>query len=1006
VAIKDAVVSLVLRAKNAISPEADPAAESLEKVTQEAEKLEAELKDLEKQQEAARGWKEAEENADKASKALTDTVTAYEKVRAEGKQAGQTQAEYAIAVRQARAAQSIATTEYNRSQRELAKYSRTVKAAGLDTNDLGQAEDRIQKELDQTQSKLNQATAEAREHGEALERASQQGGRFGSAMDGVKGKLLGLLAGVGVFQTLRAGITKLITAGSDLEELERQFSSLYGSTEEARQVLSEVDRIAERNSQSLADTAAAARRLKVAGIDPLNGSLQSLIDANAKYGSGAQTLDTVITQLGQAWQSGRLQLEELNSITDSGIPIMEALGNVTGRAGAEIRQMASDGELGTDVLAKLIEELGRMSDGAGADRAENFTGILESLRKEFTDFFALAANSGALDSLKSRMQELLTTLREGAEDGSINTFAQNVSKALEAVITITEKVVAASRIGINVVTGLWRAAATSITHSAAAVAGGLSNILSALGSDELAADLQAFADKAQRTGQEFADGVKQDYQDIKSAGADLFGSLSEEAEKSAEAQKKASSDSRDATVKDYDSIVAAAVEAGEKQKQATDKAAQAARAQLGQALKELNLDLGALTGGFSQVEQEAITRFDSIAQQIKSAGLEGEQSAKVLLEAFRSAMQSIDSEAGRAELIRNLDQALKDHIITQEEYTEALREVAAATDDVLASTQKAIETSRKTTELAIGAEKERAGAARQTAREYERSGDAAEAVGDKAAAGSGKAGSAAAALIQIFQGVRSEFEAAGEGASALFDRLYREQTDYAVMSVGSWLETLYSVRASVQKSVTDAQASLNKAMAAQNGDLGTFIHLAGKAQGAARLLGSEQLTSLRAAISSAQQQLDSMADSARSTTESLRTELIQMNGTAQEVERRRYEERRAQLQRQADEAGRQGASEAAREYAEALRLNEQVYQERLRELKEEERRAEASARAARFQEAQQQRAAPQSSVATESPAQRVELALPTGGAVNLAGDPDDVNRLLDFLGEAGLRTTQ
>ena len=327
-ALKEAVVSLVLKAKNAISPEADPAAESLQEVQREAEKLEAELRELDKQQEAAKGWKAAQEAAEKARKEMDKQVHTYEDLKREGKKAGQSQAEYSVAVRQARTAQSIATTEYGRSNRELAKYSRTLDKAGIDTNELGQAEDRIQKELDQTQQKLSKATAEAREHAQALELASAKGNRFGSAVDGIKGKLLGLAAGVGVFELLRRGLEKLVTSGSDLEELERQFGALYGSMEEGRRVLAEVDRIAERNSQSLGDTAEAARRLKVAGIDPLNGSLQSLTDANAKYGSGAQTLDTVITQLGQAWQSGRLQLEELNSITDSGIPIMEALGNV------------------------------------------------------------------------------------------------------------------------------------------------------------------------------------------------------------------------------------------------------------------------------------------------------------------------------------------------------------------------------------------------------------------------------------------------------------------------------------------------------------------------------------------------------------------------------------------------------------------------------------------------------------------------------------------------------
>ena len=150
-AVKDAVVSLVLKAKNAISPSADDATESLRDLDNQAEQLYDELKELEKQQAAAKGWKEVEENAKGTSKALEKAVTAYENLKNEGKQAGQTQAQYALAVRQARTAQSIANTEYNRGQRELAKYSRTLSKAGIDTNELGQAEDRIQKELDQTQ---------------------------------------------------------------------------------------------------------------------------------------------------------------------------------------------------------------------------------------------------------------------------------------------------------------------------------------------------------------------------------------------------------------------------------------------------------------------------------------------------------------------------------------------------------------------------------------------------------------------------------------------------------------------------------------------------------------------------------------------------------------------------------------------------------------------------------------------------------------------------------------
>lgn len=1089
-AVKDAVVSLILRAKNAISPSADDATESLRELDEQAGQLYDELKELEKQQAAAKGWKEAEDNAKSTSKALEDAVTAYEKLKSEGRQAGQTQAQYALAVRQARTAQSIANTEYNRGQRELAKYSRTLKKAGLDTNDLSQAEDKIQKELDQTQQKLNQATAEAREHGEALEQASQKGGRFGSAMSGIKGKLLGLVAGVGIFQTLRAGITKLITAGSDLEELERQFGALYGSMEEGKRVLEEVDRIAERNSQSLADTAQAARRLQVAGIDPLNGSLQSLIDANAKYGSGAQTLDTVITQLGQAWQGGRLQLEELNSITDSGIPIMEALGTVTGRTGAEIRQMASDGELGKDVMTQLIDELGRMSEGAGAERAKNFTGILESLRKEFTDFFALAAKSGALDSLKQRMNELLITLRDMQKDGSIKEWAQGVSDSFSTALSVVERFGAGFAIFWNSLTAGFRTSAAIWLGVIGSIAEGFSKLTGLIGAGELSASLKEFADNAKGAAGELVDQVAQDGEDIRRHFRTAFTDAGEAAkaglakaeeaakraaekikeelapaveqttlrvnnlakawEKSDEAispkrlqwvgeelatlneQLKASGKSAKEWLAEFDTAhsqeeverlqnaitslvlegkavpleLAAAFDELQDRAAAATQSTVGASQRLGEAFKSLGIDIEQLKTGISSVEREAIDSFAEAAKAIKEVGYQGEEAADMLLKAFRAAMQSIDSEAGRAELISNLDQALQNNIITQKEYAEALREVAAAADDVLASTQKAIETSQKTTEQAVGGEKKKAAAAQQTSKAYQKQGQAAESAGNQAAQGSSKAASAGAALTRMFYGIRNSFYEVGEGAGQLFDKLYRDQTQFAVLSVGSWLKAVYQAKAAVQEQVTAAQENYDRAMTAQSGNLNAFLRAASRAKQGAHLLGEEKLETLKSAISSAKQQLDSLADSAASTTESLRTELIQMNGSAQDIERRRFEERQRELERQMKAASEQGASKAAREYAEAMALNEQIYQQRMNELKQDEAQQRQAARQERFQQQQQPAATQQQVTQQTSPTQMVEIRLPNGGTSSLSGDPDSVNQLLEFLNEAGMRATQ
>lgn len=1005
-AVKDAVVSLVLKAKNAISPSADDATESLRDLDNQAEQLYDELKELEKQQAAAKGWKEVEENAKGTSKALEKAVTAYENLKNEGKQAGQTQAQYALAVRQARTAQSIANTEYNRGQRELAKYSRTLSKAGIDTNELGQAEDRIQKELDQTQQKLSKATAEAREHGEALERASAKGNRFGSAMAGIKGKLLGLAAGFGIFQTLRAGITKLVTAGSDLEELERQFGALYGSMEEGRRVLAEVDRIAERNSQSLADTAQAARRLQVAGIDPLNGSLQSLIDTNAKYGSGAQTLDTVITQLGQAWQSGRLQLEELNSITDSGVPIMEALGTITGKSGAEIRDMASASELGRDALTQLIDELGRMSEGAGADRAKNFTGIVAGLRKEVTDFFQEAAKSGSLDALKDRLKELLDTLRDMQKDGSIKEWAQDFSDSFTTALATAQAFGAAIAIVWNGITAAFGTAVATLSGQLAVFTSSMAKALDAVGADKWAAEMQSVADTFSETSRKWVKSIEEDGDDIKRHFDTLAEAVTTSSRKASAEQQKASGEARDQSIDDLDAVIDKAFEASQEQSAAFEQAAIAAEIRLGGAFKKLGLDIGQLKTGISSVEREAIDSFGTAALAIEDAGYKGKEAADLLVQAWLAAYQKLESEEAQADLIKRTDSALMDHLKTLEQYKQTLEGTAEAASDMLERTKAAIESTQKTTEQATAGEKQKAQAAQKTTQAYQQQGQAAQEVGNKAQQGASKAGSAGAALLQIFTGIRQSFYDTGEGAGQLFDRLYKEQTEFAVLSIGTWLKTVYKVKAAVQEQVTSAQENYDRAMASQSGNLRDFLRAASAARQGAHLLGEEKLETLKSAIKSAERQLDSLADSAESVTEGLRTELIEMNGSAQDIERRRFEERQKQLQSQLDAAREQGASKAAREYSEAMALNEQIYQQRIQGLREEEARAIASEKQQRLQQAQEQTGGQQATSQANAPTQRAELVLPNGTTTTVAGTPDDVNKLMEFLSEAGMRATQ
>src|SRR5690606_9917037 len=97
----------------------------------------------------------------------------------------------------------------------------------------------------------------------------------------------------------------------------------------------------------------------------------------------------------------------------------------------------------------------------------------------------------------------------------------------------------------------------------------------------------------------------------------------------------------------------------------------------------------------------------------------------------------------------------------------------------------------------------------------------------------------------------------------------------------------------------------------------------------------------------------------------------------------------------------------------------QIYQTKREQIAAEKQAAAEQKAIAEQEKAQAQTAAQAASVAepvkpqqpvqpppVPPPGQRVELALPNGSTASLTGNPDDVNKLLDFLNEAGMRAVQ
>lgn len=131
-----------------------------------------------------------------------------------------------------------------------------------------------------------------------------------------------------------------------------------------------------------------------------------------------------------------------------------------------------------------------------------------------------------------------------------------------------------------------------------------------------------------------------------------------------------------------------------------------------------------------------------------------------------------------------------------------------------------------------------------------------------------------------------------------------------------------------------------------------FAAAAGNARERFNLLDESDLSALEGAVDAAKQKMDQLANSAQSTLDGLRMELLQLQGTEEDIARARAAQRRADLKDQLAIARASGDSAASSRLNESLRLLNEIEKEQINRIRTaaEEKAAEAQRKE---QEAQQ-----------------------------------------------------
>lgn len=212
------------------------------------------------------------------------------------------------------------------------------------------------------------------------------------------------------------------------EQAQTAFTTMLGSGQKATVFLEDLKNFAARTPFEFPDLVRASQRLMAMGfaakdVKPL---LSSVGDAVAGLGGGAAEIDRVTLALGQMQGRGRVATQEMNQLTEVGIPAWKILADGIGVTEAKLRDMVEKGAVpagkSIDVLvAGMTRQFGGMMD----KQADSFNGLISTIKDE-SRFLAGELTEGLFGAIKGPTKafaDMLHNIRESTSGWSDETKA-------------------------------------------------------------------------------------------------------------------------------------------------------------------------------------------------------------------------------------------------------------------------------------------------------------------------------------------------------------------------------------------------------------------------------------------------------------------------------------------------------------------------------------------------------------------------------------------------------
>lgn len=223
------------------------------------------------------------------------------------------------------------------------------------------------------------------------------------ALGSAVGTLLanGIGYALGQLKSLGSGTFKI---ASDFEMLSIQLKAVMGSAESGKEAFEWIKQMAVNTPYGVEQLAQAFIMLRNFGLNPMDGTLQKVSDAAGKYGRDMQAITGISLALGQAWARGKLQGQDIMQMIDGGLPVWSLLEQATGKTTAQLQEMSEKGQITRTMMRQLIDEMGKQSAGAAADKMNSMSGAISNMEDSYANAIDKIRQKGGFDFISTSIQ--------------------------------------------------------------------------------------------------------------------------------------------------------------------------------------------------------------------------------------------------------------------------------------------------------------------------------------------------------------------------------------------------------------------------------------------------------------------------------------------------------------------------------------------------------------------------------------------------------------------------